>query len=658
MKDWFTVAELVTLKLPDLPTTAANIRAHCKRHGWEAGPFCQVRKTGTKPALEFHISLLPQAARLTLELAEQAGDGETPAELLARKNALWSRFNRLSKAQKTLCETRLNVLKRVELLVSERGVSRTSAVAMATFDAGVQKSAYYEWRQMTHGLDQDDWLAALAPSTAFANGEVSETADCHPQAWAVLKSDFLRPERPSFSACYRRVERTAKREGWAPLPSERTLRRKFDKEVPKAVQVLCREGKDKAKGLYPAQRRTRTHLHAMQLVNMDGHKLDVFVTVPWSKKPVRMYLVGIQDLYSGKILAFRLSDAETWEVVRLTIGDMVEAYGIPDGIYLDNGRAFASKWITGQTKKRFRFKVREEEPMGLLTTLGVDVTWTTPYAGQSKPIERAWRDLTDSISRHPAVAGAYTGNKPDAKPENYASRAIPLDAFQRHCTARIAEHNAQAGRRAAACKGRSFDETFAASLAEPSTIVRWPTSGQKALWLLASDIITTQKGSGEIHFQGNRYWSGEMNQIAGRKVTIRFDPDRLHDPVKVYDLDNRMICEAACIDDTSFNDMDAARQHNRTRKTHIKGAALMREAEVAFSAQQLADLYSRGEQVAEKPEPMRPVVTRMAGNLAMAPRPDDEISEDEVAMRFSRALARATGGASILEFPKGNASGE
>jgi putative transposase len=85
---------------------------------------------------------------------------------------------------------------------------------------------------------------------------------------------------------------------------------------------------------------------------------------------------------------------------------------------------------------------------------------------------------------------------------------------------------------------------------------------------------------------------------------------------------------------------------------------MQRQAEVAFSAQQVADIYARGDQEAEKPEPMRPVVTRMAGNLAMAPRPDDVISEEEVSMRFSRAVARATGGASILEFPKGNTPGE
>ncbi|SIQ24595.1 Mu DNA-binding domain-containing protein [Rhizobium sp. RU35A] len=659
MKEWFTSAELEKAKLPDLPHTRKGIEYLVAENGWRATDLAR-KRAGRGGGYEYHVSLLPEAARLQLELADKASSlNETPKALIARKNALWNRFNQLSKAYKALCEKRLGVLRRVEDLVRRTGVNRTSAIAVATHEAGVAKSAYYEWRQLVHGLDPDDWLAALAPSTGSANGVVPEETLCHPMAWDILKSDFLRPEKPSFSACYRRMEKTAKREGWAPIPSERTLRRHFDAKVPKSVQVLCREGKDKAKGLYPAQRRSRLHLHAMQLVNMDGHKLDVFVRVPWSNKPVRMYLVGIQDLFSGKIIAHRLSDAETWEVVRLTIGDMVETYGIPDGIYLDNGRAFASKWITGQMKKRFRFKVREEEPMGLLTTLGIEVTWTTPYAGQSKPIERAWRDLTDVISRHPAVAGAYTGNKPDAKPENYASRAIPLADFQRHVAERIAEHNAQAGRKAKACAGRSFDETFAASLAEPTTIVRWPTAAQKALWLLASDIVTLQKGSGEVHFQGNRYWSPLLNQHAGDKVTLRFDPDRLHDPIHVYDLDNRLICRAECIDDTGHNDQAAARQHARRRSDYQKKVRELRDAEVVFSPDQLAEIYSRGDAPASAPEPMRPVVTRLvpsqSGNLAV--KAEQSLSPEEFEDAFSRGLARLSGGASILEFPKGNGSG-
>lgn len=112
----------------------------------------------------------------------------------------------------------------------------------------------------------------------------------------------------------------ATKNGWQPIPQERVLRRRMEREVPREVQILSRAGQEKAKALYPNQRRDRSQLHAMQAVNMDGHKLDVFVKAPWSDKPVRLYLIGIQDLYSGKLLSWRLSNAENWEIVRLVIG--------------------------------------------------------------------------------------------------------------------------------------------------------------------------------------------------------------------------------------------------------------------------------------------------------------------------------------------------
>ncbi len=77
----------------------------------------------------------------------------------------------------------------------------------------------------------------------------------------------------------------------------------------------------------------------------------------------------------------------------------MEAYGIPDSIDLDNGRAFASKKISGGAKTRYRNKVNPDDPDGLLVTLGIKPKFVLPYSGQSKPIERAWRDLAENISR-------------------------------------------------------------------------------------------------------------------------------------------------------------------------------------------------------------------------------------------------------------------
>jgi putative transposase len=144
-------------------------------------------------------------------------------------------------------------------------------------------------------------------------------------------------------------------------------------------------------------------------------------------------------------------------LTRLAFADLFSKWGIPAGCLLDNGRAFASKWITGGAKTRFRFKIREEEPTGILTALGVRIHWATPYRGQSKPIERAFRDLCDTIASHPAVHGAYTGNHIDAKPENYGiAGGSDRDVFVELVSRGIAAHNARPGRRTETARGRQL----------------------------------------------------------------------------------------------------------------------------------------------------------------------------------------------------------
>lgn len=653
MKQWFTLAEIFALGLPDLPGSERSLYRHAQEK-WNGVAGCVKTSQGkTRPVLEYHVSLLPPAAQWRLRQEPNAASWE---EARARKNLLWSRFNLLPKGQKAVCEERLKVLHRVEQLVNDTGLSRMAAIAVATADAKIQKSAYYDWRRATDGLDPEDWLPALAPSSASASGVVPQQAECHPDAWDFLKSDYLRPEKPGFSACFRRMLEAAEIQNWSPIPSERSLRRRMEADVPKSIQVATREGRERAKTLYPAQRRTRKGFHAMEAVNMDGHELDLFIRLPHRDKPIRMYLVGIQDLYSNKILSWRLDEAETWEVVRLVVGDMVEGFGIPEHMYIDNGRAFASKKISGGAKTRYRFKVRPEDPEGLLVALKITPHFVLPKSGQSKPIERAWGDFAENISKHPVCSGAYTGKNPNAKPDNYMQTAIDIDDLKALITRQVAEHNARKGRNTEIASGRSFDAVFEDSMRKPTTIVRRAAESQRVLWLLASEAIKTQKGSGAVHFAGNRYWSRELNQHMGQQVTIRFDPDHLHGAIKVYDLKNRFICDAACLADTGFADQDEARLYARDKAEFRKAEKTLAKAHQRFTANEIATILKKGQRAADKVEPVRPAVTRIVtGNLAPDVLAGERTDFEE---SFSKALARVSGGAEVLQFPQGDKAGK
>jgi putative transposase len=347
------------------------------------------------------------------------------------------------------------------------GVSARQAMRSVASQAGVPMRTLERWWYGqgefpgVAGMEPRFWLPLLAPRW----GQVHRDAPMTQAAWQHLLADYLRPEGPSLLACYKRVLAHAGRFDWQ-VPSYDAVARRV-KRLPHDLVVLARDGREAFDRLFPAMRRSVAHLSALEWVNADGHKFDVFVRLPErfqdveKSRIVRPHLIAVQDVYSRKILAWRLSPTLNALSVQLCFADLIERYGIPDHALMDNGREFGAKAITGGVPWRFRFKALEGEPLGMLPMLGVQVHWATPFHGQAKPIERAFRDLCEAIAKDPRCAGAYTGNAPDAKPENYGSRAMEWEAFEQVVAEGIARHNAQAGRRTETAQGRSFDEVFA-----------------------------------------------------------------------------------------------------------------------------------------------------------------------------------------------------
>src|SRR5262249_15809448 len=158
-----------------------------------------------------------------------------------------------------------------------------------------------------------------------------------------------RPEQPSFEACHRRLLDAAAKENWSPIPSAKTLKRRMEREIARGARTLARNGADAARRVFPHQTRDRSVFTALQPANADGHRFDVFVRWP-DGTVARPVMVAIQDLYSGLIVGHRLAATESWTAVRHAFADVVESFGIPEQCWLDNGRAFASKWMAGGMK--------------------------------------------------------------------------------------------------------------------------------------------------------------------------------------------------------------------------------------------------------------------------------------------------------------------
>ncbi|KIC09962.1 hypothetical protein RA19_12365, partial [Leisingera sp. ANG-M1] len=466
------------------------------------------------------------------------------------------------------------------------GTTQVHAVKIVASEQQVSPRTIYNWIALVEGLAAADRLAYLAPRPPRQRTKKEDRAKFQLfMDW--LKSAYLRLESPDFAPCYRSAVTIAKQNGW-PFPIQKTAKRWIDAEVPRTTQVYLRQG---AKGLqrcFPAQIRDRSGLHAMEAVNADCHKIDVFVK--WPDGTVnRPQIVVFQDLYSGKFLSWRVDHDPNKIMVMAAFGEMVDNWGIPKRCLFDNGLEFANKWMTAGAPTRFRFKIREDDPIGVLPLLGIKIHWASLASGQSKPIERSFGDVAKIIAKDPRFSGAYVGNRPTAKPENYGSRAIPAAEFLEVLEEGIEEHNTRTGRRSDTAKGRSFDETFAESYASASVLKA--TEEQRNLWLMGQGTAKLHKHNGSLKFHGNVYHCDWMSQEANRKVVVRFDPEDLHSGVHIYSLEGAHLGFAECQQKIGFFDLEGALATAKRKRKIVKTEKILAELHTPLSPEQLsADL--------------------------------------------------------------------
>jgi len=328
-EQWFSAKALAGL--PGMPGTHSAVVRRAKRDGWA----CRTR-SGKGGGREYAFSSLPIATQAALlkhaepaPAAPRPAKGEAAATGEYDPEALWAwAVTRPASLQKE-GERRTELLDKVMVLVNGGQPFRTAAQAIAEqhddATAGSLKNWYYgiNGQVGARHFARHDWPAALIPRYTGR----TEKAPCSPEAWDAFKADYLRLESPSANACYRRLQQLAKANAWT-IPSVKALLRRLREELGEVAICLAREGTEAAMRRYPAQQRDRSVFHALEAVNADGHKFDVFVSFPDNPK-TRAMLTVWQDLYSGKILSWRVSQTESSDSYRLSFSDLLREYGIP-----------------------------------------------------------------------------------------------------------------------------------------------------------------------------------------------------------------------------------------------------------------------------------------------------------------------------------------
>ena len=633
----FTVREIAAA----LGVSRRRVAERAARESW---PYLEESGTGGLRR-HYRLGALPAEVVAAIARAEAAKAAPTPAKAPETSfkydsRGLWKSWMNCTAKQRQASLFRAALILEVEALARDGGLPFLKAAkAVAARTEGVNWRRIRDWYYGSKGRPGarlyalEDRAAALAPGHA---GGLRRAA-IPSQAWDFFCAHWLDRSRPSVADSYRRTREAAAANDWGQLPSLRTFRRRAQSDIPVAVRVLEREGARALARTYPTQRRDKRSLRAGEFVSGDGLKFDS-LWVDWGNGDIINTSTGWfwQDVRTGCIMAHRVAQTETADLIRLATYDLTGTC-VPRVVQIDNTRAAANKKMTAGMPGRKRFKDLPGDPEGLLKTIGVErVQWTNPdrITGNpgAKPVERSFGigGIHEMVRTNPRFHGRGYSRK----------TAVPADEFREIVAQEVARFNAREGRRSPICNGKSLEQAFREDFEDPTNEVRVLAPEQREILKRVPVAVTPSPGTGEISIRlapgelGRlRYWSEDLARHRGRKLTAYYDPENLKVPVTVLDPDGRLACVAEHVGDVAFNDTAAAGEHARNKRRYVKATKIAAKAQKRMKAGEAAALSPKPEG-AEPPEagvvaPNFRQQVRVAGGDVVAPPPVEEYTEEQ-----------------------------
>lgn len=191
--EWMTAQEIADARLPDLPGTKSGVNRAAEREGWSLRPGAVRRRAGRGGGFEYHISLLPAAARAALtERARSARLGDVSS---------------LPESAKMEARRRAGILDQMEAWI-RGGMSRTEAAREAAAAANAHVRSIWRWSAEIAGLEGEARLRKLAPQHARAIGAAG-AAQLIGEAEEARKWDAVRSAAAVFAALPEETKRIA-----------------------------------------------------------------------------------------------------------------------------------------------------------------------------------------------------------------------------------------------------------------------------------------------------------------------------------------------------------------------------------------------------------------------------------------------------------------
>lgn len=394
---------------------------------------------------------------------------------------------------------------------------------------------------------RDDDLAGLLDNRGSWKKGSSTIPDV---AWECFMSFYLDEAQHSIAACIEYTEMWLRQEApqYLPLPSYASFYRRVQSEIPEPLEIMGRQGMKAFRDrCAPYIRRVYENMVSNEWWIADNHTFDV-MTKGADGKIHRLYLTAFFDARSGIFTGCYVTSAPSSQATLIALRKGILKYGIPENIYVDNGREFLTRDVGGLGHRQKKSTKNEFTPPPVFERLGIHMTNAIVRNAKAKIIERRFRDVKERLSK---LFPTYTGGNVLEKPERLKkvlkdSNNIPTDEAFTQAVEDILYHyfNERSYSGAvSADSGKTRMDVYREQLYEK----RIATESDLNLMLMRS--TRSQKvGRRGVHLtiagEKINYFNDDLilNHF-DESVYCRYDPENIAE-VRIYDLQDNFIMTA------------------------------------------------------------------------------------------------------------------
>lgn len=338
-----------------------------------------------------------------------------------------------------------------------------------------------------------------------------------------FKSIYLREGAPSAETSWNITFGFAKQQGinLENFPTSKTFIRRLRAEVPEQAIFMARHGDASWNKKYANYvPRDYSELNAGVCWVSDHAQIDVAVSFngtvcfPW--------VTVFRDAKTSKWLGWFLhADSPNSDHIFQAFYYGVLNYGIPEDVYLDNGKDYRCKDFAGGRTRVIKVK-HKNNGGSLIQNLGINIHFALPYNAQTKPVERDFLKIKEFLSK--GFVG-YRGGKITERPEKLKNeikneQIMQFDDFKKLFDRFIKEYLNKRPSKGKVLQGRCPNELWAEEFTKKKVISK---DALKLFCMRTTNNVTIKRnGIFDSQLQIS-YWAEWMITEKGRKVYIRRD---------------------------------------------------------------------------------------------------------------------------------------